>query len=179
MNKKLMIPFFVTMVGFLITIAAFFLPYYTITDKQAAIDVILDELGDYYYYEVDPDELNEYINNYSNISIPKLISMLSDSDSGIAATDVASVVRNIIIYGFFIVSAIINTVRGKFKGAIGGSVCMLAMYVLMLINFGAAGDPYVFGAGFVLSWVGIAITLLGNIWRFFAASSINNTASTY
>ncbi len=166
MNKKLMIPFFVTMAGFLVAIVAFFLPYYTIS---AEMQMVLGALGDY-------DEVNELLNNYSNISIPKLISMASDTDSGIAAADLASVIRNIIIYGFFIVSTIVNTVRGKFKGAIGGSVCMLIMYFIMLINFGSI-DGYNFGVGFVLSWVGIAITLLGNIWRMFAATSINNTTT--
>ncbi len=139
--KRIPIPVFVALGGYLLALIGVFLPFYT---ANAEYRVELELLG------------------YSNLNFFTVIKMATDL-STLAESNVGGLIRNLIIFGIFLVEAVISTLRGKMKAAITGSIFLIVMNIFININMSGLEELYNHSVGFYFMWAGVILALLGNI----------------
>lgn len=139
--KKIPIPVFVALGGYLLALIGVFLPFYT------ANALYREELAAMGYTD---------LNFFSTIKLATTFSSFSESNVG-------GLIRNLIIFGIFLVEATISTLRGKMKAAITGSIFLIVMNIFININMSGFAELYNHSIGFYVMWAGVILALLGNI----------------
>ena len=139
--KKIPIPVFVALGGYLLALIGVFLPFYT---ANAEYHAPLAARG------------------YADLNFFNTIKMIGELNA-FSKTNAGGIIRNLIFFGLFLVEAVICTLRGKMKAAITGSILLIVMNIFLNINMNGLEELYNHGLGFYFMWAGVILALLGNI----------------
>ncbi len=139
--KRIPIPVFVALGGYLLALIGVFLPFYTANAEYR------DALA---------------IMGYSNLNFFNTIKLATELSS-FSESNVSGIIRNLIIFGVFLVEAVVSTLRGKMKAAITGSIFLMVMNIFLNINMSGLEELYDHSVGFYFMWAGVILALIGNI----------------
>lgn len=149
--KKIPIPFFLALAGYLMALIGVFLPFYTATGDSREV---LSMMG------------------FADLNFFNAIKLATSGGTSLAESGAAALIRNLILFVIFLVEAVVSTLRGKPKAAVTGSVFLVVMNIFININMGGFEEIYVHGAGFYFMWIGVILALGGNIGNIFYARQL-------
>lgn len=149
--KKIPIPFFLVLAGYLMALIGVFLPFYTAAGEYREA---LSAAG------------------FADLTFFNTIKLVALGGTSLKNSVVESLIRNLIVFGIFLVEAVVSTLRGKLKAAVTGSVFLVVMNIFININMGSPEEVYVHGAGFYFMWIGVILALGGNIGNIFYARQL-------
>ncbi len=143
--KKIPIPFVLALAGYLMALTGVFLPFYTATGEYREP---LSAVG------------------FADLTFFNTIKLAAGDGLSLTKSG-AALIRSLIMFGIFLLEAVVSTLRGKPQAAVTGSVFLVLMNIIININMGSVEDIYVHGAGFYFMWIGVILALGGNIWNIF------------
>ena len=157
LNKKLTVPFIVTLVGVLLVVIALFLPYMTAVGEMADY---IEKFPD----RIEIESLDLTAGDMANIpvmSVSKLITGIYGEDDGVIANAI------VFVFGGFLALTALFTIFKKPIAIMVFDLQSLGIFaflnILMKEDF-IGVDKYAWGVGYYIILMGVVVTFAGAVW---------------